>query len=73
MILSGMIFPIESMPLVLQIISDILPARWYIQAVRKLMIEGVDITLVLKEVGILALMAAVLITISFKKFKNRLE
>lgn len=57
----------------LQIISDILPARWYIQAVRKLMIEGVDITLVLKEVGILALMAAVLITISFKKFKNRLE
>ena len=73
MILYGMIFPIESMPLVLQIISDILPARWYIQAVRKLMIEGVDITLVLKEVGILALMAAVLITISFKKFKNRLE
>ncbi|WP_288508191.1 ABC transporter permease [uncultured Bacteroides sp.] len=73
MILSGMIFPIESMPLVLQIISDILPARWYIQAVRKLMIEGVDITLVLKEVGILALMVAVLITISFKKFKNRLE
>lgn len=73
MILSGMIFPIESMPLVLQIISDILPARWYIQAVRKLMIEGVDITLVLKEVGILALMAAVLITVSFKKFKNRLE
>ncbi len=68
-----MIFPIESMPLVLQMISDILPARWYIQAVRKLMIEGVDITLVLKEVGILALMAAVLITISFKKFKNRLE
>lgn len=61
------------MPLVLQIISDILPARWYIQAVRKLMIEGVDITLVLKEVGILALMAAVLITVSFKKFKNRLE
>lgn len=73
MILSGMIFPIESMPLVLQIISDILPARWYIQAVRKLMIEGVDITLVLKEVGILAFMAAALITISFKKFKNRLE
>lgn len=73
MILSGMIFPIESMPLVLQGISAILPARWYIQAVRKLMIEGVDITLVMQEIGILALMAVVLITISFKKFKNRLE
>ena len=72
MLLSGMIFPIESMPLVLQLISDILPARWYIQAVRKLMIEGVDISIVWSEVSILALMAVLLITISFKKFKNRL-
>ena len=73
MILSGMIFPIESMPLVLQVISDVLPARWYIQAVRKLMIEGVDVAFVVKEIIILAFMAIVLITISFNKFKNRLE
>ena len=73
MLLSGMIFPIESMPLLLQGISAVLPARWYIQAVRKLMIEGVDISLVLTEVNILAVMAVALITISFKKFKNRLE
>ena len=73
MLLSGMIFPIESMPLLLQGISAVLPARWYIQAVRKLMIEGVDISLVLTEVSILAVMAVALITISFKKFKNRLE
>ena len=73
MLLSGMIFPIESMPAVLQAISSLLPARWYIQAVRKLMIEGVDISLVLTEVSILAVMAVLLITVSFKKFKNRLE
>lgn len=73
MLLSGMIFPIESMPVVLQVISDVLPARWYIQVVRKVMIEGVDISLVLKEVGILALMAVILITVSMKKFKHRLE
>ncbi|MCS3026179.1 ABC transporter permease [Bacteroides xylanisolvens] len=73
MLLSGMIFPIESMPLILQWISDILPARWYIQAVRKLMIEGVPVVLVYKEIGILLLMATVLITISIKKFKYRLE
>ncbi|MEL5892876.1 ABC transporter permease [Bacteroides sp. GD17] len=73
MLLSGMIFPIESMPAILQGISVVIPARWYIQAVRKLMIEGVDISLVLMEVGILATMAVLLITISFKKFKNRLE
>lgn len=73
MLLSGMIFPIESMPLILQWISDVLPARWYIQAVRKLMIEGVPVVLVYKEIGILLLMAAVLITVSIKKFKYRLE
>lgn len=73
MLLSGMIFPIESMPLILQWISDILPARWYIQAVRKLMIEGVPVVLVYKEIGILLLMATVLITVSIKKFKYRLE
>lgn len=72
MLLSGMIFPIESMPMILQRISDILLARWYIQAVRKLMIEGVPVILVCKEIGILLLMAIVLITVSFKKFKYRL-
>ena len=73
MLLSGMIFPIESMPAILQGISVVLPARWYIQAVRKLMIEGVDISFVLMEISILAVMAVLLITVSFKKFKNRLE
>lgn len=73
MLLSDMIFPIESMPAVLQAVSAILPARWYIQSVRKLMIEGVDISLVLTEVGILAAMAVLLVTVSFKMFKSRLE
>lgn len=73
MLLSGMIFPIESMPVILQAISAVLPARWYIQAVRKLMIEGVDVSLVLMEVGILATMAVLLITVSLKKFMHRLE
>lgn len=72
-ILSGMIFPIESMPLLLQWISDVIPARWYIQAVRKLMIEGVSVEFVLKEISILVLMATVLLVVSFKKFKYRLE
>ena len=73
MLLSGMIFPIESMPLILHWISDILPPRWYLKAVRKLMIEGVPVVLVYKEIGTLLLMATVLITISIKKFKYRLE
>ncbi len=73
MLLSGMIFPIENMPTWLQWFSSIVPARWYIVAVKAIMIKGLGIGSVLKEVGILALMATVLITISLKKFKVRLE
>lgn len=73
MLLSGMIFPIESMPAVLQWISNIIPARWYIQAVKKVMIEGLGMAAVWHEALILSGMAALLIGLSLKKFKERLE
>ena len=73
MMLSGMIFPIENKPLPLQWLSCIVPARWYISAVKVIMIQGLGITSVLKDVGILSLMAVVLVSVSLKKFKIRLE
>jgi ABC-2 type transport system permease protein len=73
MLLSGMIFPIENMPLPLQWLSCIVPARWYISAVKVIMIQGLGITSVLKDVGVLCLMGVVLVTVSLKKFKIRLE
>lgn len=73
MLLSGMIFPIESMPAVLQWISNIIPARWYIQAVKKVMIEGLGMAAVWHEALILSGMAALLIGLSLKKFRERLE
>lgn len=72
-LLSGMIYPIENMPAVLQGISNIIPARWYISAVKGLMIKGVGIAAVGKEVTVLFVMVVVLITVSMKKFKIRLE
>ena len=72
MLLSGMIFPI-SMPAILQWISNIIPARWYIQAVKKVMIEGLGMAAVWHEALILSGMAALLIGLSLKKFKERLE
>ena len=71
--LSGMLFPIESMPRVLQWISAIVPPRYYIEAMRKLMIMGVGIKEVLREVGILTAMTAFLLAVSLLKFKTRLE
>ena len=73
LLLSGMIFPIENMPAILQWISNIIPARWFISAIRKVMIEGLDVSQVFKELAILAGMAVFLIVVSVKKFKVRLS
>ena len=70
---SGMIFPIENLPRILQIISYIVPARWYIDAMRKMMIEGLPVTDVLNDITVLLVMTAVLIGGSLKKFNNRLQ
>jgi ABC-2 type transport system permease protein len=72
MILSGFLFPIESIPQILQWISCAIPARWFIAGVRKLMIEGVPVQYVYKELFILLGMAVFLIAVSLKKFKTRL-
>ena len=73
MLLSGMMFDISSMPLILQAIAQIMPAKWFISAIRKLMIMGVDVRFVLNEFLVLFSMGVVLILISLKKYKNRLE
>lgn len=71
--LSGMVFPVESMPQILQYVSAIIPTRYYIIAMRKLMIMGVGIEQVLNETLILAGMLIVLLSLSLAMFKKRLE
>mgnify|MGYP002624860987 CR=1 FL=1 len=71
--LSGMLFPVESMPEILQWIAAVIPPRYYIQAMRKLMIMGVGIEQVWHEVAVLTGMTALLLTVSLKKFKVRLS
>ena len=73
LMLSGMIYPIESMPAILQYLSAIVPARWYISAVRKLMIMGVGFEFIRQELFILLSMAAVIMTVALAKFKIRLQ
>jgi len=71
--LSGMLFPIESMPAVLQWISTIIPTRYYIDAMRKLMIMGVGVSDVIDDIIILSGMTLFLLVLSLTKFKKRLE
>lgn len=69
MLLSGMIFPVDNMPLPLQWVSCIIPARWYIDAMRILMIQQSDITFVAKDIAILMAMTMVILAAAIAKFK----
>ena len=72
-LLSGFIFPISGMPLPLQIISNIIPAKWFIIIVKGIMLRGVWLTFIWKETLILVGMTLFFIVLSTKKYKIRLE
>jgi ABC-2 type transport system permease protein len=73
MLFSGYMFPIENLPLPMQVISNIVPAKWYFIIIKNIMIKGMSITEVWKEVAVLAGMCLLLIVQSLRKFKIRLE
>jgi ABC-2 type transport system permease protein len=72
-LLSGFIFPIENMPVPLQILSNVMPPRWFIVILKNIMLKGTGFSYVWKETLILLGMAAVFTAVAVKKFKVRLE
>ena len=72
-LLSGFIFPIENMPLPLQILSNIVPPKWFIIIIKNIMLKGVGIGFIWKETLILLGMTLFFIALSVKKFKIRLS
>ena len=64
LLLSGFLFPLNSMPLFFQWLANIFPAKWFILAIKDVMIKGSGFFDIWKYLGILMLMAAILITIS---------
>ena len=71
--LSGFMFPIENMPLPLQIVSNLVPAKWFYYIVKNVMIKGLSFEYVWKETLVLIAMTTVYMLVSIKKFKTRLE
>lgn len=71
-LLSGFIFPLENMPIVLRVISNIVPAKWYYIIVKSIMIKGLGFSAIWKETLILLGMTLFLLLVSIKKFKPRL-
>ena len=71
--LSGFIFPVESMPAPLQWVSNIVPAKWFVLIARGIMLKGVGMTYLWRETLILAAMASVLLVASARSFHTRLD
>jgi ABC-2 type transport system permease protein len=72
MLLSGFIFPLESMPVPLQIVSNVVPARWFVEIARSIMLKGIGLTYLWQETLVLLGMAAVLLTVATRSFSERL-
>ncbi len=69
---TGFLFPIENMPVPLQVIANIIPSKWYYSIVKAVMLKGLGFSYVWKETLILVGMTATLLTIALKSFKIRL-
>lgn len=73
MLLSGFIFPIENMPIALQYLSKIVPAKYFLIAIKSIMLKGQGVEYFWKELLVLIGMVILFIGVSVKKFKIRLD
>jgi len=72
MMLSGLMFPVENLPLVLRWIAQVIPAKWFIEAARDVMIKGAGISAISTELLVLCGEAVLFLVVSMKRFKIRL-
>lgn len=72
-LLSGFIFPIESMPYPLQVISHAIPAKWFLIIVRSIMLKGTGLIYLWQETLIMVGITVFFIGVSLKKFNVRLQ
>src|ERR1017187_7790171 len=72
-LLSGFLFPIEQMPLVLQWITRILPARYYVSLLKKIFLKGTPTSMLYADLIPLAVFALMLAILATRSFHKRLE
>lgn len=73
MLFTGFMFPIENMPKPLQIVSNIVPAKWYYIIVKSIMLKGLGLKVIWKETLILIGMTTFFLVVALRKFKIRLN
>ncbi|MEO9964198.1 MAG: ABC transporter permease [Reichenbachiella sp.] len=72
MMFTGFLFPLENMPMPLQVIANFIPSKWYYIIVKDVMIKGLGVAAIWKETLVLIVMTFFLLALSIKKFKIRL-
>jgi len=73
LVFSGFMFPIENMPRPLQVISNVVPTKWYYSIVKAIMVKGLGFEYVVNQTLILISMTIFFLGLAIKKFKVRLE
>lgn len=73
MLFTGFMFPLENMPVALQVIANIFPSKWYYIIIKSIMIKGLGFSAIWKETLILFGTTCLLLILSLKNFKTRLE
>ena len=71
-LLSGFIFPLASLPLWLQVIASVVPATYFLQIIRGIILKGVGLIELWKPLAVLCSMGILLMAVSIKKFKVRI-
>jgi ABC-2 type transport system permease protein len=71
-ILSGFIFPLTSLPLFLRLISNIVPATWFLQIIRGIILKGIGISILWPQILIVSMIGFFLVIISIKRFREYL-
>ena len=73
LMLSGFIFPLESMPTALRVVTNIVPARWFLLVVRGIMVKGAGLATLWQETTILFGMTVLLLVVGARRLAIRLE
>jgi ABC-2 type transport system permease protein len=73
MYLSGFVFPIANMPLILQYVSLVIPMRYYLIIIRSIILKGVGITTLWPQAFMLVTMGLAILVASTLRFRKKLD
>jgi len=72
LLLSGMVFPVENMPLPLRLLSSVIPARYLVHALRGILLKGNGLAVLWPDLVAVAAFAVVIVAVSTARFQRRL-